>query len=478
MVPSVPNDEPATPADQGARVAHAGAMPEVPRCPVCGAPLSSDAPEGFCPRCSFNGALELGPEDGRRRPGADSGASGHRKSGIPNSFGEYDLLEEIACGGMGVVYRARQRSLNRIVAIKLLLFGAHATPDAIKRFRAEAVAAAALQHPNIVAVHEVGVHDGQHFIVMDYVEGQSLAARIQGEPLPARSAARYLRLIAEAIHFAHERGILHRDLKPSNILIDAGDQPRVTDFGLAKRIGVPPTGGPGVSEPVKAGMTNELTLTGQVLGSPSYMPPEQASGKRGVLSGRTDVYALGAILYHALTGRPPFVGEGMAETVQQLLNVEPVAPRLLNASVPADLENVCLKCLEKEPARRYATAQLLADELGRYLEGKPVLARPVTRLGKLWRWSRRNPHLALATGTALSSLLVGLAGVTWEWRRASANELFALQNAYAADMMLAQHAFDSENRVLALRLLDKYRPRANSAMDLRHWEWRYLWQLC
>ena len=179
-----------------------------------------------------------------------------------------------------------------------------------------------------------------------------------------------MKTIADAIHYAHERGILHRDLKPANVMIDANDQPWVTDFGLAKRLEG----------------DSELTVTGQVLGSPGYMPPEQATGKRGTLSRRSDVYALGAILYHALTGRPPFVGEGLADTVQQVLNVEPVSPRVLNPRVPADLETVCLKCLEKEPGKRYATAQMLAEELGRFLEGQPVLARPVGRLAKAWRW--------------------------------------------------------------------------------------------
>ena len=276
-----------------------------------------------------------------------------------------------------------------------------------------------------------------------------MSALIRGNPLPARRAAGYVKTIAEAIHYAHERGILHRDLKPSNVLIDANDQPRVTDFGLAKRLEG----------------DSELTVTGQVLGSPNYMPPEQATGKRGTLSRRSDVYALGAILYHALTGRPPFVGEGLAETVQQVLNVEPVSPRVLNPSVPADLETVCLKCLEKEPGKRYATAQMLAEELGRFLEGKPVLARPVGAAGKAWRWCRRNPRLASATGVALLSLLIGLAGVTWQWRqaesqraRAEAGEWLARQRGYVSDMNLAQQALEANNLGRALELLDRHRP--------------------
>jgi hypothetical protein len=364
---------------------------------------------------------------------------------------------------MGVVYKARQKSLDRIVALKLLLFGPHAPPESVKRFRAEAVATAALQHPNIVAIHEVGVCEGQHFLVMDFVEGRSLARVISDFGFRIsdfKRSAGYLKTIAEAIHYAHERGLLHRDLKPSNILIDANDQPRVTDFGLAKRLEG----------------DSELTVSGQVLGSPNYMPPEQATGKRGTVSRRSDVYALGAILYHALTGRPPFVGEGLADTVQQVLNAEPVSPRVLNPRLSADLETVCLKCLEKEPGKRYATAQMLAEELGRFLEGKPVLAPPVGRFAKSWRWGQRNPRLALATSAALVSLLIGMVGVTWQWRRAEserahaedqtrraeAEQLFARRNAYAADMNLVQRALEDSDLGRARELLNRHRPVGKS----------------
>jgi WD40 repeat protein/predicted Ser/Thr protein kinase len=400
----------------------------------------------------------------------------NRKSESAKPFGDYELLEEVGHGGMGVVYKARQKSLDRIVALKLLLFGPHAPPESVKRFRAEAVATAALQHPNIVAIHEVGFCDGQHFIAMDFIEGQPLSALIRGSPLPARRAAAYVKAIAEAIHYAHERGILHRDLKPANVLVDANDQPHITDFGLAKRLEG----------------DSDLTVTGQLLGSPNYMAPEQASGKRGTLSRRSDVYALGAILYHALTGRPPFVGEGMAETVQQVLNEEPASTRLLNPGVPVDLETVCLKCLEKDTAKRYATAQMLAEELSRFLNERPVLARPIGPAGKAWRWCRRNPRLATAVGAALLSLLIGLAGVSWQWRhaesqrqRAEANELMARQNAYASNMLLAQQAQAAGDLWLTERLLDEHRPRTRAGnskqkaeADLRGWEWRYLWQLC
>ncbi len=480
-------------------------------CPECGAELPAGTAAGQCPNCLLALGLvaaEVQPgdqktenrkqksEDGGQRteggrqgteadnqPDANGPPLATRHSPLVTPFGDYELLEEIGHGGMGVVYKARQKSLDRIVALKLLLFGPHALPESVKRFRAEAVATAALQHPNIVAIHEVGLCAGQHFLVMDFVAGPSLARLIGNQPLPAKRAAGYVKTIAEAIHYAHERGLLHRDLKPSNILIDANDQPRVTDFGLAKRL---------VGD-------SELTVSGQVLGSPNYMPPEQASGKRGTVSRRSDVYALGAILYHALTGRPPFVAEGLADTVQQVLNVEPVSPRVLNPRLPADLETVCVKCLEKEPGKRYATAQMLAEELGRFLEGKAVLARPVGRFAKVWRWCRRNPRLATATGAALLSLLIGLAGVGWQWRRAErlaqaevrqraraeAEGLLARRNAYAADMKDVQRALDDSDLGHALELLDRYRPQekfevrsSKLEVDLRGWEWRYLWARC
>ena len=332
-------------------------------CLKCGAPLTGDARGGFCPKCLFAQASAGDSEDDSHArqlepsspvaataSGSSDQASTSNPTGLPlpRAFGDYELLEEIARGGMGIVYRARQINLNRIVAVKMLLFGPLSSPEFVKRFRAEASAAASLQHPNIVAIHEVGVHLGQHYFAMDHVEGQSLAKlNAECEVRNAewlRRAASYLRTVAEAIHYAHERGILHRDLKPSNVLIDANDQPRVTDFGLARRLEG----------------DSELTVTGQVLGSPNYMPPEQAVGRRGKVSRRSDVYSIGAMLYHVLTGRPPFVGEGLTDTLEQVLNSEPVSPRLLNPSAPRDLETICLKCLEKDPEKRYVTAQALA----------------------------------------------------------------------------------------------------------------------
>lgn len=447
-------------------------MADSSTCSICGAELPADAPRGFCPRClyrlGFNGGAESPPEDQLDRGDRTAGAATNLAPPKLGSFGDYELLEEIGHGGMGLVYKARQKSLDRVVALKLLLFGPHAPPESVKRFRAEAVATAALQHPNIVAIHEVGFCEGQHFLAMEYVEGPSMSALIRGHPLAPRRAAGYARAIAQAIHYAHERGILHRDLKPSNVLIDAQDQPHVVDFGLAKRLEG----------------DSELTVTGQVLGSPNYMPPEQTTGRRGTVTRRSEVYALGAILYHALTGRPPFVGEGLADTVQQVLNVAPVPPRMLNPGVPADLETVCLKCLEKEPSKRYATAQLLAEELTRYLEGKAVLARPVSWLAKAWRWCRRRPALASLIAALVLTVAGGLAAVLGQWHRARVAESGALKNAYVADMNLARQALEDGNLGRARTLLARYRPgdtprvtrQGALATDSRGWEWRWLWQ--
>ena len=459
-------------------------------CARCGTALKQYARGRLCPRCLLASglAVEAGTASEKPRPTPAC-------LSLPHSFGDYELLEVIARGGMGIVYRARQKSLNRIVAIKMLLAGEFAQPKFIERFRAEAEVVAQLQHPNIVAIHEIGEQDGQPFFSMDYVEGKSLA-QVSAE-FGARSAefqrcASWVKTMAEAVHYAHQRGIVHRDLKPSNVLIDAFDQPRITDFGLAKRL----TG------------DSDLTLTGQVLGSPNYLPPEQAAGKPAGVG--SDIYSLGAILYHLLTGRPPFEAGSLTTLLHQVVEAEPVPLRLLNPAIPRDLETIALKCLEKEITRRYTTALELAEDLGRFLENKPVQARSVTALGKSLKWCRRRPALASMGGALALALVLGSAGVLGEWRRARTGERLALRNAqaylqqrrraesseYAADMRLAQLAIADNHRALAVSLLDKYRPkekaesgpvlRSNTAeggkqkaeMDLRGWEWRYLWQLC
>ncbi len=349
------------------------------QCARCGTRLAPAALDALCPQCLMGMAssvLGLSPRAG------DS----------IQYFGDYELIQEIARGGMGVVFAARQTSLNRIVAVKRMLETALATPEQVRRFRAEAEAAASLRHPNIVGIYEIGEHDGQHYFSMEYIEGGNLAELVRDGPLAPRRAAEFLKTIAAAVAYAHERGILHRDLKPSNVLVDEHDQPHVTDFGLAK---------------ILTGDT-DLTLSGQVLGTPSYMSPEQGAGRSAELGPATDIYSLGAVLYHLLTGRPPFAAETPAETLRHAKEVEPVAPRALNASVPRDLETICLKCLAKEPARRYPTAQKLAADLDRFLRGEPIHARSVTRLERTWRWCRREPALAGSIG-AVTLLLVALA---------------------------------------------------------------------
>ncbi len=307
-------------------------------------------------------------------------------------MGDYELLAEIAHGGMGVVYKARQVSLNRVVAVKMILAGQLATKADHDRFHAEAQAAALLDHPNIVPVFEVGEHEGQHYFSMGYVDGQSLSARLAEGPLPPKDATELVAVVAEAVEYAHRLGVIHRDIKPSNILIDCNGRPRVTDFGLAKRVG------------------SDLTMTGQVLGTPSYMPPEQAAGQINAVGPAADVYALGATLYAALTGRPPFQAATPLETLKQVIEREPVPLRQLNAAVPRDLETIVLKCLEKSVPRRYATAQAVADELRRYLEGRPIVARPVGRWERAWRWCRRQPVVAGLTAAAvLLMVLVAVA---------------------------------------------------------------------
>ncbi|HAB18295.1 MAG TPA: protein kinase [Verrucomicrobiota bacterium] len=419
-------------------------------CPECGVELRAGAPEGLCPRCLIATALgEVGGGSGQFNPSPDLSE--------PASLGDYELLECLGSGGMGVVHKARHRRLGRLVAIKTLAFGAFTRGGHLKRFQTEAEAAARLRHPHIVAIHELGEHAGQPWFAMEYVDGQNLSEVAREQPLPVARAVRLVRTIAEAVHYAHTQGIIHRDLKPSNILIDTLDQPHVADFGLAKDLR----------------SDSELTLSGQTLGSPNYMPPEQAgSGARTASSARTagkstalrsevsrgattepepaassveaaparswsapianppvraeeavraptensigpasDVYGLGAILYHLLTGRPPFLGESVAEVVAQLRERDPLSPRLLIPSLPRDLETICLKCLEKDPERRYHTALELAAELGRWQAGEPIRARATTGPERAWRWCRRKPALALTLASvAVLLLILGVGG--------------------------------------------------------------------
>jgi serine/threonine-protein kinase len=296
----------------------------------------------------------------------------------PGDFGSYELLEEIGRGGMGVVYKARQKGLERTVAVKMILAGHLASPEHVRRFRAEAKAAAVLRHSNIVHIHEVGQLQGRHYFAMEYVDGTSLAERIRRGRMDVHTAVRLVAQVARAVDHLHRQGIVHRDLKPSNILLDADDKPYVTDFGLAK---------------VFAGGT-EATTTGAILGTASYMAPEQASGHSGEATSASDVYSLGAILYELLTGQPPFRHENPMETLIQVLTREPVLPRQLNRDVPRSLEVICLKCLSKSPDDRYPSAAGLADDLEHFLKGETLAARPPNLLQRTLMWGRREPALA------------------------------------------------------------------------------------
>ena len=426
---------------------------------------------------------------------------------IGSEFGDYELLEEVGRGGMGVVYRARQKSLDREVAVKMILAGGLADQESIDRFYAEAQAVAHLRHPNIVRIHEVGQEKEHHFFSMDFIEGGSLSAVARNHPLTAKEAVDYVRTITRAIHSAHEAGIIHRDLKPSNILTDSTAQPLITDFGLAKR----------------SNDDSGMTKTGRIVGTPSYMPPEQIGIGNETIGPTADIYALGAILYELLTGRPPFRGQSSMETLMQVLEQQPVAPRMLAPQLHRDLETIVLKCLEKDPAQRYQTAQELAAELDRYWNDQPIQARPVTWMEQAWRWSKRRPAVAGLVGLSTVAILALILGGLWyngqlkrsladtleqrdiaqkqttlaseresdanqarataesERKRAvdaevtaRANESQALQQAYTSDMLLAQRDWEEANIVRLQALLQRH-----AADDqLKGFEWYYLNRLC
>ena len=409
-------------------------------------------------------------------------------------FGDYEVLDEIARGGMGVVFKARQVTLNRIVAIKMILSGQLASPADVERFHTEAEAAAKLDHPGIVPVYEVGLHEGQHYFSMGFVDGQSLSTRIANGPLPAREAAELVLTVAEAVQYAHEKGVVHRDLKPGNILLDLQGNPRITDFGLAK-----------LTE-----SHSDLTGTGQILGTPGYMPPEQAAAHLGAVGPSSDIYSLGAILYCLLTGRPPFQAATSMETLLQVQKQEPVPPRQLNPSIPLDLDTIVLKCLEKSPSRRYRAAGELADELQCYLEGRPIRARAVGSFERTWRWCKRNPALTGIAGLAgiivvlsaalmtrgyyneqLKSANASLADtigereaalalaaekqteVDGQHRLAVAAEKRTRQFMYSAHILLATNAVEASDPIKAYELLAPF--RADDA-SVRGPEWDILWR--
>jgi serine/threonine protein kinase len=380
------------------------------------------------------------------RGATDSSTTGRRQ------FGSYELIEEISRGGMGVVYKARQRGLNRIVALKMILAGEFAGAEELARFRREAEAAASLQHPNIVQIYEVGVHDGVPFFSLEYVDGGNLQQKLANGPLPANQAADLVKTLARAVYHAHQQGIIHRDLKPANILLAVDSRkptnqehstqllstdycllstfPKITDFGLAKHI---------------VDATMHETKTGAVLGTPSYMAPEQAEGKNNLIGPAVDIYSLGAILYESLTGRPPFRGSTPLETLEQVRLQDPVSLRRLQPKVPHDLEIICLTCLQKEPSKRYASALGLAEDLERFETGEPIHARSIRSWERALKWAKRRPAVTALLGALVLVGVLGISGVIWQWR-------LAVKGRADAESALAGK---EEQRKIARRAVDK-----------------------
>jgi WD40 repeat protein/serine/threonine protein kinase len=474
-------------AERDAVLAH------VATCPGCQTTLEhlTEAPEAL-----------RGPLSSARRAPASASTSGSflrrlkEAGGLPGvgapplagpverpTVAGYEVLGEIGRGGMGVVYRARQVGLDRPVALKMILAGAHAGPKDLARFRQEAEAVARLHHPNIVQIHDVGEAGGRPFFAMELVEGGSLVQRLRGAAQPPAQAAQFVETLARAVHFAHQAGVVHRDLKPANVLLAcaaapggalpslADCVPKITDFGLAKRLD----------------RQAHATLTGEVVGTPSYMAPEQAAGQARRVGPAADIYALGAILYEVLTGRPPFKGPTALDTVLRVLYEEPVRPTRRQPALPRDLETICLKCLEKVPDRRYASAQELADDLRRFRRGAPVHARPVGPQERAWKWARRRPLTAALLAGMVVVALLGFSGVGWQWRTATRERDHKHEQARQAEQARNEaraalyHSRIAQSQLhwrlndfsAALRSLAECAPRPGHT-DRRGWEWHYL----
>jgi WD40 repeat protein/tRNA A-37 threonylcarbamoyl transferase component Bud32 len=433
-------------------------------------------------------------------------------------IGGYEILQELGRGGMGVVYKARQLKLNRLAALKMILAGSHASGADLERFQSEARAVAQLQHPNIVQIFEVGEADGRPFFSLEFVDGGSLKDRLNGTPLQPRQAAELVLPLARAMHYAHEQGIIHRDLKPANVLLTRQGLPKITDFGLAKSFRE----------------DSSHTGTGAILGTPSYMSPEQADGRTNEIGPASDIYSLGALFYDMLTGRPPFRGQTVLDTLHQVQHVDPVPPRRLQPNIPRDLETICLRCLHKEPQRRYATGQDLAADLQRFLAGEPIQARPVSAWERGYKWARRRPAIAGLLAALALVVIGGLIGMTILWLQAEAalfvadraqkalqeeteaavkardvaqrehktaeeakevavqekkkaydNFLLSQRHLYVTRMKATQHALDEGQDALALeallglkKLADKWHKDQPQQEELRGFEWYYTWHQC
>lgn len=397
-------------------------------CIECGRPIPARAPSQMCPGC----LLQLGLNA--------AGLEGFGNS-IPSQLGGYELLEEIARGGMGVVFRARDPALNRVVAVKAIASGQLASPELVRRFRIEAEAAARLDHPHIVPIYEIGEQNGLHFFSMRLIEGGTLQAALQEGAFAARESARLIAIVARAVHHAHERGVLHRDLKPTNILLDLEGKPHLTDFGLAKLLEI----------------EGQSTVSESFRGTPAYMAPEQAAGRDRAVTTASDLYSLGAVLYQLLSGRPPFVAETPASVFRQILETEPTSLTRLNPAIDADLATICHKCLEKEPARRYSTAAQLADDLERWRRGEPIQARPVTQRERLYKWARRRPAVAALVGLTLLllvTLAIGSTVVAWHIGHLRSEALRSLDGfeTQKINELLARDDWSASASILARRL--------------------------
>ena len=389
---------------------------------------------------------------------------------LPSTFGHYRVEREIAAGGAAMVYEAEDIRLGRHVALKMLRHVFFATEPERLRFKAEAELASSLEHPHIVPVHEVGVIEGQPYFTMKFIRGTDLAKRLTGGMFPVREAAVLMVKIAGAVHFAHQRGVLHRDLKPANILLDEAGEPWLTDFGIAKWLN----------------HDSGLTLTNTILGTPDYMSPEQAAGRTKAISTATDLWSLGVILYEMLTGRRPFHGENAPGIIRHAAEHEPARPSTITHGLDRDLETLCLRCLEKDPALRPSSAGELADELSRWLRGEPIRARRINSMERLKKWARRHPWRTAALVTFLLTILGGIMGVTWQWRRATANEQRATANEDRALVSAAAERRTGYSAVLAQALAAREhhdfsqarRLLKNMAPELRGFDWRLLQGLC
>src|SRR5437773_3363548 len=412
-------------------------------CENCGEKILGDSPKGLCPAC----VLETG-----LGPVADESVAGVVDSGSPAEvlmdFGDYELLEELGRGGQGVVYRARQKSLNRTVALKVIGLGQWATQAHLKRFRREAESAANLDHPCIVPIYEVGEREGSCYFSMKFIDGGQLDEVAKRTPISTRNAAELIAKLARTVHYAHEHGILHRDIKPGNILVDTKGEPHLTDFGLARLLETKST----------------VTHTMDVLGTPSYMAPEQASGRNEQLTSATDVYGLGAVFYQLLTGHPPFAGGTTYETVRLVLEAEPRQLRLWNPKIDRELSTICLKCLEKDPKRRYSSALALADDLEHWLRHEPIRARRIGVFTRGRKWVRRNPTttMLIAALVALAAAIVGV----MVWKSESPHPIPSLPAGIAV-LPLQNLSEQKENAYFADGIQDELLTNLSKIRDLK-----------